>query len=98
MNNIVYKYPLEVTDKQQINLPKGAEILTIQTQAGAPQMWVHVNSENADQAHELRSFETYGTGHPMKYLQMDKERRYIGTYQIENGQFIFHVFELVARK
>ena len=39
----IYKYQLIVTDRQDVQLPEGAEILTIQTQVDTPCLWALVD-------------------------------------------------------
>jgi hypothetical protein len=79
----IWKYSLE----NVIEMPKGAEILTVDIQNGQmfnAQMWVKVDTENEM---EKRMFEVIGTGQNFD----DTNRRYIGTYQ--DGPFVWHVFE-----
>jgi hypothetical protein len=79
----IWKYSLE----NVIEMPKGAEILTVDIQNGQmfnAQMWVKVNTENEM---EKRMFEVIGTGQNFD----DTNRKYIGTYQ--DGPFVWHVFE-----
>lgn len=88
MSKSIWKYPIELKDSFSIKMPKGALVLTIQTQHQQPMMWVLVDKK-ADE--EYRHFESFGTGHPMP----DKIRTYVGTYQMNLGEFVFHVFEIV---
>jgi hypothetical protein len=85
MKKSIWKFVLETTDTQQIEMPEGAEILTIQTQNEHPCIWALV-----DPAAPKRkvTFEILGTGH----IIYDKERKYIGTYQLDNGSLVFHCF------
>ena len=79
----IWKYSLE----NVIEMPKGAEILTIDIQNGQmfnAQMWVKVNTENEM---EKRMFEVIGTGQNFD----DTNKKYVGTYQ--EGPFVWHVFE-----
>ena len=79
----IWKYSLE----NIIEMPKGAEILTVDIQNGQmfnAQMWVKVDTENEM---EKRMFEVIGTGQNFD----DTNRKYIGTYQ--DGPFVWHVFE-----
>jgi phosphoribosylcarboxyaminoimidazole (NCAIR) mutase len=79
----IWKYSLE----NVIEMPKGAEILTIDIQNGQmfnAQMWVKVNTENEM---EKRMFEVIGTGQNFD----DTNKKYVGTYQ--DGPFVWHVFE-----
>jgi hypothetical protein len=41
---------------------------------------------------EDRFFELYGTGHSI-HEDMGIERKYIGTYQYQRGEFVGHIFE-----
>lgn len=83
----IYKYPLAITDRQQIKLPAGSIILTAQFQYGTLCIWVQVDTE---QPIVLRSIIIYGTGHPHNNVG-----RYIGTAQDYNGSIVWHIFELL---
>jgi len=84
----IWKFPLDLCDQQQIPMPKGAQILTLQTQNGVPCIWVMVEDDAVEA--EMRTFEIFGTG-----TEITKEkgfgRCYIGTFQRQ--QFVWHVFE-----
>ena len=85
----VYKYVLEVTEQQTIEIPEGAQILSVQVQKGIPCIWALVDP---NMKLTKRIYKTYGTGHPMQNLtETDK---FIGTYQVANGSGVFHVFEV----
>lgn len=84
----IYKYQLETTDVQQIQMPQGSEILCIQTQEETPYIWALVDP-NATVT--KRTFEIFGTGHN---VPENANRKYIGTYQLQGGQLVFHCFEL----
>lgn len=82
----VFKFPLAVTDDQTVGMPIGAEILCVQVQDSIPCMWALCDpSEKLVQ----RRFLTHGTGHA---LLLD-DARYVGTYQLDGGMLVFHVFE-----
>ena len=85
----IWKYPLKVTDGQNISFPKGAEFLDIQVQNGEVYLWALVDPE-ADT--ETRFIEIFGTGHPVVY-DMGVSREYISTFQMKGGQLVFHAFE-----
>ena len=81
----IWKFPVPPTDEGSIlEMPQGAEI---QVQGGGVQLWALVDPE-ADS--ETRIFRTYGTGHPIDH----EPGRLVGTYQLNGGGLIFHVFEL----
>ena len=74
-----------------IKLPKGAEILSVQTDQkdNRPCIWALVDPEAES---EDRHFELFGTGHDI-YCDIGIERKYIGTYQYQGGAFVGHIFE-----
>lgn len=85
---VVWKYALEATDWQTIEMPGGAEVLTVQVQHGEPVLWALVDPDN-----ELmeRTFRMAGTGHRnLAYFGLG---RYVGTFQLEDGGLVFHVWE-----
>ena len=84
---MIWKFPLKATDKQTIEMPGIARVLCVQVQNGTPCLWADGCHEDALQV--ARTFSTYGTGHPMP----KKPGRYIGTFQVERGTLIFHVYE-----
>lgn len=82
----IWKYPLEVTDKQSINVPEDAEFMCIQIQHGEPCLWVKCDP---DATKNYIVLNTYGTGHT---IENDERDFYIGTYQLSGGNLVFHVF------
>ena len=82
----IYKYPLALEDKQTIQMPKGSSILCVQTQHGKPCLWAMVD-------HRVPSIdvkiEIYGTG---ETVSQPDWLRYIGTFQINGGYEVYHVF------
>lgn len=85
----IWKYPLETTDHQTVIMPNNAEILTVGVQFGKPCLWVKVEQTNSQ---ETINIATYGTGHLI--AKEDEKLDYIGTYQLHEGQLIFHVFKI----
>jgi hypothetical protein len=85
----IYKYPLTVINPQTITMPEGAEILAVQVQYDNPCLWALVNPERPDTDYIV---ETFGTGQPI-YCDIGVERRHLGTYQVHDGDLVFHVFE-----
>lgn len=86
----VWKYKLESGDPHSIEMPAGAQILTVQVQMGDPVIWALVDP---DAEIETRNFRTFGTGHS---IGVDVNKLvYIGTWQIFNGTLVFHLFEEV---
>jgi len=86
MGKVIYKYELEISNDQEVHLPKGYEILTVQEQKGIACMWVlHDDTTTRD---DMTVITIYGTGHKVP----DNPGTYVGTFQIHNGQLVFHVF------
>jgi hypothetical protein len=80
----IWKFPLKPA-VQEITMPRGARVLTVQTQFGEPQLWAEVDT---DAPTEQREFAVVGTGHPMP----EDPGEYIGTFQIDDGSLVFHVY------
>ncbi len=87
----IYKYQVVVTDEPEISMPRGAQILSFQTQNEQPCIWVLVNPD--EPVLEIRKFYLRGTGHP---IQINPSAlRFIGTTQLMGGMLVFHLFEIV---
>jgi hypothetical protein len=94
-NRSVYKYPIPITDNVTIDLPVGAEILSVGVQKGvnvhgypeAVCLWALVTPASPV---ERRRFRVVGTGHP---ISSNENLKFIGTVMLEGGALVFHVFE-----
>ena len=82
----IWKYTLEITDRQTVQMPAGAQVLAVQMQGDAPQLWAIVNE--SESVEEPRAFAIYGTGHPLP----DDPGKYIATFQLSGIPFVGHVF------
>lgn len=82
----IWKYPLEITDRQNVMMPEGAQILTAHMQGETLCLWALVNSQAPKQR---RDIEIIGTGNPAQ----EANRKYIATTQMSGGALIWHVFE-----
>ena len=86
----IWKYPLEIKNTQSIDIPKGSNLLSVQTQNEVPCLWVFIHNSSAEL--ETIKLRTIGTG-----LEITKEDftpdNFIGTYQLENGRRVLHVFK-----
>lgn len=82
----IWKWTLAIVDRQYLQMPVGAKILTVQIQNEMPQLWALCNPEAPK---ETRAFGIYGTGNPMP----NDPGHYIATFQINSGMLVFHVFE-----
>ena len=83
----VFKYPLGLGGTTILH--KGAEILSMQVQHGIPCVWALVDPDEKDV--DKKSITVFGTGHPIDdNLILEK---FIGTFQLNEGKLVFHVFE-----
>lgn len=86
----VWRFPLD-PDNKPIEVPRLAKPLTVQVQGNIPCLWMAVDTETAEDTCK-RTFLSFGTGYEMPNRPM----KYIGTYQLEGGRHVKHVFELLA--
>lgn len=89
MINIIWKFELEIVDRQFLQMPKGAQILSINYQNDTPCLWAFVDPEAPI---EERCFEIFGTGEGI-YEDMGIVRHFISTFQALDGAFVWHCFE-----
>lgn len=83
----IWKYDVIVGDFSH-SMPIGAEFLSVQMQWTHPKMWWLVDPV-ADK--EERHFCVLGTGHnvPNRFTSKD----HLGTFQLQNGALVFHLFQ-----
>ena len=84
----IWKYVLKIEDASDIEMPAGAEVLTVQKQGGALCLWAVVNPESPT---ETRHFRVLGTGHEHEESLVALD--YIGTAQMMGSGLVWHVFE-----
>lgn len=97
----IYKYPLLLDDLSHVEMPKGAEVLSVGIQDNnALVLWVIVDTDEKDTI--LRVFRISGTGHPLELDGSVKcsDMHFIGTVsQLANGigptNLVWHVFEYI---
>lgn len=83
----IWKYEIPMQDLFSIDVQKGAEILSLQTQRGAPNLWMLVDDAVG---REKRTFCLYGTGRPVNHI----DGKYVGSFQLDYGALMFHLFEV----
>lgn len=86
MKKQIWKFPLPIDSAVGLMMPIGAEILCVQVQHGAPTLWAIVNP---DAGSTQRVFQLVTTGQPFDTYKM----KYVGTFQLQGGAFIGHLFE-----
>lgn len=82
----IFKYPVTISDEQNVVMPAGAQILTVQIQGRTPVLWALVDETGLP---TQRRIEVHGTGNPIP----EGKRQYIATIQTHQGQFVWHFFE-----
>lgn len=84
----IYKYPLEITYVQTVDLPIDHQILHVDNQGGVMTMWalVHVGPDVVTYPKKLM---IAGTGNPFP----DGRFRHVGSVLID--PFVWHVFEVL---
>lgn len=87
----IWKYELNPGNPYVIGMPEGAEILTVQVQNNVPCIWAKVDTEAEL---EERIFYVFATGQEIDLDGQDVYLAYIGTFQLNGGSLVFHVFEL----
>jgi len=83
----IFKYVVPRELEFQHDMPEGAKILTVALQHGEPRIWALV-----DFAAEVkpRKFRVLMTGEPIEGIP----GTYVGTYQLDDGFFVGHLFVL----
>ena len=87
--DVVWKYPLEILDEQNIAIPLGSKFLNIIEQNDRPTMYFLVNDR--EEVMETKSISMRGTGHPVE-REMSKASQYIGTISTFNDLLIWHLW------
>lgn len=91
MAKAIWKFKLKVTDKQSVEMPKGAQILSALVQHEQLCIWALVN---VDAEMESRTFEIFGTGNPVPdHVDAESNYKFIGTFMHYDGGFVGHIFE-----
>ena len=85
MTNTIWKYELNITDRQVVSMPADSTILSVANQRGTLCLWALVDPAVSDKVD--RDIEILGTGN----IVSTALRSFIGTVVME--PFIWHVFE-----
>jgi hypothetical protein len=83
----IWKFPLQLTNRQTIAMPPSAEVLCVQPQNGRPCLWALVH--DIDVPAYDRTFSMYVTGEIWGAITGE----YVGTFQLNGGELVFHIFE-----
>lgn len=85
----IYKYQIPIKDKFEIEMHRGAVILSVQVQRGIPCLWAMVDKEMSK---GMRKFILLGTGHDSG-LDSSSRLNYTGTFQLHDETEVYHLFE-----
>jgi hypothetical protein len=88
----IWKYTIPVADDFSLSMPAGASPLSIQVQYDEPQLWALVDPDET--VFQEIKFRLAGTGHPINIPEMDLS--FIGTFQLDGGSLVFHLFEVMS--
>lgn len=86
----IWKWPLQVTDRNALLMPEGAKLLDVQMQGETCCLWALVDESATE---ETRDIAIYGTGNPIPRIP----GQYIATFQMYGGELIFHAFDVTGR-
>lgn len=81
----VHKYA--IGDDTTVNMPRGAQLMSVAMQRGEPQLWAMVETT---QPLEQRRFCIFGTGQGV----IERPVAYVGTLHFDG--LVFHAFEMKA--
>ncbi len=96
----IWKYNLEMKESPlriawkgiyEIQIPTGAEFLSVREQHGKPAIWFKVDTENPL---VVRFFIIVGTGKQVQNVHEDMKLTFLGSFFLHNGSFVGHVFEV----
>lgn len=83
----IFKYNLSICDKQFVEMPKCAQILSVAIQGNSVKMWALVDP---DAEKEERLIICHGTGHDASDVTADM---FIGTILTYCDSLVFHFFD-----
>lgn len=86
MDKRIWKFVLDATTYQRLELPKGTKCLSVHTQSGQICMWAEVDvMEKEKQPFDIFIF---GTGHDLLPARGD----FLGTCLMAGGSLVWHVY------
>lgn len=82
--NVIYKYPLTITDYQELDIPSGATLLDAQFQNGQLVLWALCS-----QTEEMgkRAIYIRGTGNKFTHILGENYLK-----SVQEGNFVWHIF------
>ena len=83
----IYKYQLEITDRQDLYLPKNSRVLSAKEQDGILCVWVQLNEAELEDKY---TFYIFGTG-TSPDMSVKLSTAYVDSVIMANG-LVWHVF------
>lgn len=87
MSRAVWKFPFHPAHPILIQMPKGAQVLSVQCQSDRPFLWAFVDP-HAER--EVRGFYAYEAG---QTIESNDLGQFVGTFQMPGGHLVFHMWE-----
>lgn len=87
----IWKYDIPIANSFPLEMPRSADILSIKTQHGKPQLWALVDPNPMTNPYELRHFAVVGTGEDAEHVRPEF---YLGTFLLPGDSEVYHLFEL----
>lgn len=87
----IWKKQIEVTDVQLIEVPRGSSVLSVQVQNSVPCIWYVVPDTETKETDKIQLM-IFGTGNPIGENIYSYDIRFIGTFQMHDGQLVLHLF------
>lgn len=87
----IWKFPLDMVEQQNVQMPIGARVLCVQVQDEIPCLWAEVGPDYTCRA---RTFRIVPTG---QEFDPDVDgMSYVGTFQMNSAimRLVFHVYDL----
>lgn len=83
----IFKYEFPIASDFSLEMPEGANVVSVQMQGETPCMWATVDNQAKP---VRRAFSILGTGQSLPGL-WEQGMRFIGTFQ--QPPFVWHLFE-----
>lgn len=89
---VIWKYPINVMGKYEIEMPFGGIIRHCDVQKNIPTIWIEFRlSATEAKPYITRKFQMFSTGFP---IAMSNLRDYIGSFVLYDGDIVVHLYEL----
>jgi hypothetical protein len=85
---VVLQFEIPMSGLQEVNMPFGAQPLSVQEWDGGVKLWCLCDPEMT--LTETRSFRLLRTGEESQ----ENSLAFIGTVQVNDGEFVLHLFEV----